>query len=142
MGTARVRGALAALRAGGLLDGKERLTEAGARRGRGRRHRGRWAELGATVDKLCGQSRPVLSPLLTAGVIAPPLRNPAEREQMGFPTAEDRPVPVMAELNLRYTGGAEAALPTAGAALGAGSPATAARPAFPRQYASGSCPEE
>ncbi|HEX6755580.1 MAG TPA: S8 family serine peptidase [Mycobacteriales bacterium] len=47
--------------------------------------------------------------LLTAGVIAPPLRSGAERARVGLPAAEDEPGPVMAELNLRYGGGPRAA---------------------------------
>ena len=48
-------------------------------------------------------------PLLTPGVIAPPLRDPAARRRMGFHAAEDAPNPVMAELNLRCEGGADGA---------------------------------
>ena len=47
-------------------------------------------------------------PLLTAGVISPPLRS-EERWKVGFPRAEDVPGPVMAEINLQYAGGPEAA---------------------------------
>src|SRR4029453_14442282 len=48
-------------------------------------------------------------PLLTPGVIAPPLRDPEARRKMGFHAGEDAPVPVMAELNLRCAGGADRA---------------------------------
>jgi serine protease AprX len=48
-------------------------------------------------------------PLLTPGVIAPPLRTRAERAKMGFSPDEDARVPVMAELNLRYSGGPDEA---------------------------------
>ena len=48
-------------------------------------------------------------PLLTPGVIAPPLRDPEARRKMGFHTADDAPNPVMAELNLRCEGGADGA---------------------------------
>ena len=49
-------------------------------------------------------------PLLVPGVIAAPLRDPEARRRMGFPDAEDQPVPVMAEVNLRFGGGRSAAL--------------------------------
>ena len=49
------------------------------------------------------------APLLTPGVIAPPLRSDAAREQVGFPVDDDDPGPVMAELNLRYSSGADQA---------------------------------
>jgi serine protease AprX len=42
-------------------------------------------------------------------VIAAPLRDPAAREQLGFSTDEDEPIPVMAELNLQFQGGTAAA---------------------------------
>ena len=42
-------------------------------------------------------------------MIAPPLRSAAEREKIGFPAADDEPIPVMAEINLRYRPGPEAA---------------------------------
>ncbi len=45
-------------------------------------------------------------PLLTPGVIAPPLRTHADRTKVGFPDDDDKPGPVMAELNLRYGAGA------------------------------------
>jgi serine protease AprX len=96
----QVRQALAALRAEGLLDRREALTDAGRAEAEGLRD----AALAApppqesTVD-----TRP--APLLTAGVIAPPLRNSADRARMGFGTTEEHPVPVMAELNLRFRGG-------------------------------------
>jgi serine protease AprX len=48
-------------------------------------------------------------PLLTPGVIAPPLRDAAARRRMGFRAEEDAPIPVMAELNLRCEGGSDAA---------------------------------
>ena len=47
--------------------------------------------------------------LLTAGVIAPPLRSGPVRVGVGFPAEDDVPGPVMAELNLRFRGGWEAA---------------------------------
>jgi serine protease AprX len=47
--------------------------------------------------------------LLTPGVIAPPLRSAAEREKIGFPAGDDEPIPVMAEINLRYRLGPDAA---------------------------------
>ena len=49
------------------------------------------------------------TPLLTPGVIAPPLRLVSMRKQVGFPEQDHEPGPVMAELNLRYRGGPEAA---------------------------------
>jgi subtilisin family serine protease len=48
-------------------------------------------------------------PLINSGVIAPPLRSAAARKKIGFTSNEDEPIPVMAELNPRYRGGARAA---------------------------------
>jgi serine protease AprX len=62
------------------------------------------AELSAREDAGDG---PV--PLLTAGVIAPPLRLISTRRQVGFPERDDEPGAVMAELNLRFRGGPDAA---------------------------------
>jgi subtilisin family serine protease len=46
---------------------------------------------------------------IVAGVIAAPLRNPDARKKLGFTKDEDKPVPVMAELNLQFQGGTAAA---------------------------------
>jgi serine protease AprX len=48
-------------------------------------------------------------PLLLPGVIAPPLRSGASRENMGFTSEEDESIPVMIEVNLRFAGGVERA---------------------------------
>jgi serine protease AprX len=48
-------------------------------------------------------------PLLTPGVIAPPLRTQADRTKVGFPSDDDKPGPVMAELNLQYAAGVDEA---------------------------------
>jgi serine protease AprX len=48
-------------------------------------------------------------PLINSGVIAPALRSVAARKKIGFISDEDVPIPVMAELNLRFTGGPRAA---------------------------------
>jgi subtilisin family serine protease len=48
-------------------------------------------------------------PLLLPGVIAPPLRSGASRENMGFTPEEDESIPVMIEVNLRFAGGVERA---------------------------------
>jgi serine protease AprX len=48
-------------------------------------------------------------PLINAGVIAPPLRSGSAREKIGFPSDADAAIPVMAEINLRYSGGPRAA---------------------------------
>src|SRR5204862_4687468 len=47
-------------------------------------------------------------PLLVPSVIAAPLRDRHARTRI-FQRAEDAPVPVMAEINLRFAGGADAA---------------------------------
>ena len=48
-------------------------------------------------------------PLLISGVIAAPLRAAETRRKIGFPDAEDDPIPVMAEINLQFAGGPEGA---------------------------------
>ncbi|HEV7653819.1 MAG TPA: S8 family peptidase [Mycobacteriales bacterium] len=118
----QVREVLAQLRGEGLLDGREQLTEDGRQAADQARDRadapGRSPSDPSTSDTAdtsgtagtpdeTGTGRP---PLLTAGVIAPPLRNRADRVRMGFDGDEDRPVPVMAELNLRFRGGGDDAL--------------------------------
>ncbi|WP_433292617.1 S8 family peptidase [Actinoplanes sp. CA-030573] len=42
---------------------------------------------------------------VVAGVISAPLRDPDARRGFGFSDAEDEPIPVMVELNLRYSSG-------------------------------------
>ncbi|MFL6129421.1 MAG: S8 family serine peptidase [Mycobacteriales bacterium] len=77
--------------------------------------------------------------LLTAGVIAPPLRTGAGRELVGLPAEDDVPGPVMAELNLRFRGGPQAAF-TRLARLWqqvTGDPARGPRP-LAEEYATGS----
>ncbi len=48
-------------------------------------------------------------PLINSGVISPPLRSVSAREKIGFASDADVPIPVMAEINLRYRGGSGAA---------------------------------
>lgn len=48
-------------------------------------------------------------PLINSGVISPPLRTRSAREKIGFAVDADIPIPVMAEINLRYNGGPGAA---------------------------------
>ncbi len=108
----QVRQVLAGLRADGLLDGREQLTPAGraeADRARGRADAPAQPPPVSTVDTVdtVGTGPAGLPPLLTAGVIAPPLRTAAGRARIGFDPAEDRPVPVMAELNPRFDGGGD-----------------------------------
>ena len=61
------------------------------------------------IEEYGPQAAPVRGPLITAGVIATPLRDPRVRAEMGFPEGEDAQLPVMVELNLRYEGGPGAA---------------------------------
>ena len=108
-----VRQALAALRSEGLVQGRDApgLTKAG------RDHVGVVRESveragSAATEPSAGEQPPAddeREPLLTPGVIAPPLRSGAEREKIGFPAADDEPIPVMAEINLRYHLGPDAA---------------------------------
>lgn len=49
------------------------------------------------------------SPLITAGVIAPPLRTATEREKIGFATDADEPIQIMTEINMQFGGGPGAA---------------------------------
>ena len=108
-----VRQALAALRSEGLVQGEDapELTKAG------RDHvdvvRESVEQAGPAATEPSTREQPpaddARQPLLTPGVIAPPLRSGAEREKIGFPTADDEPIPVMAEINLRYHLGPDAA---------------------------------
>jgi subtilisin family serine protease len=104
-----VRAALTALRSERLIRGKDplTLTKAGVDAARVAADRVDMApEPSAdSPPAVEGGQRPLLSP----SVIAPPLRSGAERTKMGFPTTDDLPMPVMAELNLRFRGGPDAA---------------------------------
>jgi serine protease AprX len=108
-----VRQALAALQSEGLVQGRDapELTTAG--RDYVETVRESVERAGAAAAELtAGEQAPADDerlPLLTPGVIAPPLRSAVERGKIGFPTAHDEPVPVMAEINLRYRLGADAA---------------------------------
>jgi subtilisin family serine protease len=102
---AQVRAVLADLREHDLLGAREVLTPAGLAEADRARHPAAAAPV--PPDDLPAPDRPL--PLLTPGVIAPPLRDPDARRKMGFHAAEDAPVPVMAELNLRCEGGADGA---------------------------------
>jgi hypothetical protein len=98
-----VRTALAALRADGLVDADATLTDAGR------------AGLPAAV-RAAGRVRPAApeppapgeQPLVVPGVIAAPLRDRQARARI-FRRADEDPVPVMAEINLRFAGGSDAA---------------------------------
>src|SRR4029453_8574861 len=95
--------ALADLREHDRLGPRDVLTPAG-------RAEAEEAEEGvAAIPRAAAHPGPPTAPPLTAGVIAPPLRDPEARRKMGFEAAEGAPVPVMAELNLRFAGGADAA---------------------------------
>jgi serine protease AprX len=103
-----VRTALAALRADGLVDGGPdgsgaALTDAG--------------RAGVPVALRAAErvrppeperAVPGEQPLLVPSVIAAPLRDRRARARI-FRRADDAPVPVMAEINLRFAGGADAA---------------------------------
>jgi serine protease AprX len=102
---AQVHAVLDGLRAGDLLGHRDVLTPAGA--AEAERARAATADLPPPPADIPVPDGPL--PLLTPGVIAPPLRDPAARTKMGFKAGEDAPVPVMAELNLRCTGGADGA---------------------------------
>ena len=100
----RVRAALAELRTGGLVDAGGAPTAAGlARAVSAQAAADRVPRTGTAAPGAAGE------PLLVPGVIAAPLRNPQARRRMGFPDAEDQPIPVMAEVNLRFGGGRSAA---------------------------------
>jgi serine protease AprX len=101
---AGVRAALAGLRSQDLLAARDTLSPAGA--AAAEQARAAAAAFPPVPDE-AGPAGPL--PLLTPGVIAPPLRDPQARAKMGFHAGEDEPVPVMAELNLRCEGGADAA---------------------------------
>jgi len=102
----RVRAVLADLREHGLLGPRDVLAPAG--QAEADRARDAAAAAGpARSDTAVPPDGPL--PLLTPGVIATPLRDPAARRRMGFHAAEDAPNPVMAELNLRCEGGADGA---------------------------------
>lgn len=111
-----IRQALAALRSEGLVTGQDaqdaaELTEAGRRHADTVRESAQQARAAATHSDgtepaaAAGEKQPLLTP----GVIAPPLRSDAERERIGLPSAPDTPIPVMAEINLRYRDGRKAA---------------------------------
>lgn len=93
----RIADAVAALRVEGLLAPDAiRLTDAGR------------AEVDAAADRLAAVTAPtedsVVAPggISVPGVIASPLRDPDARQRIGFARERDVPVPVMAELNVRY----------------------------------------
>lgn len=49
-------------------------------------------------------------PLITAGVISPPLRTATERGKIGFAADGDAPVQIMTEINMQYGAGPDAAM--------------------------------
>ena len=73
------------------------------------------------------------------GVIAAPLRNPQARRRMGFPDAEDQPMPVMAEVNLRFGGGRSARVRPARRPVGPGHRRPAAPTRSPASTPPASC---
>jgi serine protease AprX len=101
----RVKAVLAGLRESGLVGPRDVLGpdgQAAADRARD--------AVAAQPDRPAGPPDPDGPlPLLTPGVIAPPLRDPDARRKMGFHGGDDAPVPVMAELNLRCSEGADGA---------------------------------
>lgn len=109
----RVRDALVDLRRRGLAEGDEAFSATAQGLGRADEVRERVdtrppvAAVPEPVEQ--GQAPRERRPLLTPGVIASPLRDTVEREKMHFPTDDDTVMPVMVELNLRYTGGPAAA---------------------------------
>ena len=105
-----VERALAALRSERLVRRTDppALTAAGRRRAEAAREpveRARAEQVRHPPESIESLPDGTPAPLLTPGVIAPPLRSAAERAKMGFEPDEDVPVPVMAELNLRYRAG-------------------------------------
>jgi serine protease AprX len=101
----QVRAVIADLREHALLGPRDVLSPAG----QAEADRAREAVAGIPVPPDGPQPVGGSLPLLTPGVIATPLRDPAARRRMGFHAAEDAPNPVMAELNLRCEGGADGA---------------------------------
>lgn len=102
-----IRKALAALRSERMVKGRAApaLTKAG--RGQAEMVRESVERAPAATEPADGEQPPAgaeREPLLTPGVIAPPLRSGAERERIGFPAGADEPIPVMAEINLGYRG--------------------------------------
>ncbi len=69
-----------------------------------------WARVRAE-DRAYGWPAPDAPTMLLApGVLAPPLRSSEGRMRLGFPPDEDLPMPVIAELDLHYSRGPDAAL--------------------------------
>jgi serine protease AprX len=103
--------AVEALQADGLVakDGALALTETGRTAADAARARLDAEAGGAGPPAGEGRSTAPERQYIVAGVIAAPLRDPDAREKLGFSRAEDKPIPVMAELNLRYQGGTAAA---------------------------------
>ena len=99
-----VREALADLRAQGLVDADGAPTPAGVARAAAAQAAARRATPAGTAA-----AEPAEEPLLVPGVIAAPLRSRRARRKIGFADDEDRPIPVMAEINLRFGGGRAAA---------------------------------
>jgi hypothetical protein len=102
-----VRDALAELRAAGLTRDDGVLAPTAA--GRGQVDAAR-AVLAGAPDPPDGGDEGAApeQPLIVPGVIAAPLRDPRAREKI-FHRPQDEPVPVMAEVNLRFVGSSEAA---------------------------------
>ena len=103
-----VEAALAELRTAGLVaeGASPTLTDAGHVRVAAARRAAARVPRPATADE--PQDRSPEGPLLVPGVIAAPLRDRRARTKI-FQRADDEPVPIMAELNLRFSGGADAA---------------------------------
>ena len=59
----------------------------------------------STADADAEQGTPPFPPLVQGSTIAEPLLDPDERAQMGLPTADDDPMTMIVELNLRHSGG-------------------------------------
>ena len=119
---AQVRAVIADLREHDLLGARDVLTAAGQADADRARDAAAAAAPVPPAD-LSPADGPL--PLLTPGVIAAPLRDPEARRKMGFHTADDAPIPVMAELNLRSRAARTAAFHRLDGLWG-GSPAAAA----------------
>jgi serine protease AprX len=104
-----VREALRSLVAQGLVDDGDSPALSPAGRDHLDAARASTAEARTGAGGQAGGSSPDEDPLLLPGVIAPPLRSGASREKLGFTPADDEPIPVMIEVNLRFAGGVQGA---------------------------------
>jgi serine protease AprX len=103
-----VEEALGALRRAGLVEQGDPLTLTDAGRGSVEAARER---LDAQPAGEPARTEPAeeAGRLVVPGVISSPLRQPESRDQLGFSSAADEPIPIMAELNVQYRLGTAAA---------------------------------